>query len=408
MVVVGDARGGGGRRRSARSVWPAARGTRTATWAGARPTPPAGTVVGPAPALPATTGAGRSGSSARRRRRAERRRVPPAVAAAAAVPDASASRRCRPTSGSTRRGRRPRARATSTPAAGTSTRARSSRDRAPHHRSAGSAMRSLEAVLDLGGGQGQRPGQHVEIGLAQRHRRARLGRAQRVDERQVAGQHLVGGRGRAGQRLGVAGGGQLVLVEVDDQVGAAGHELVGVDAVERDHGRSVVVGQGALAGLDGRPGRSTSKRVRAGGQLGRACARRCSRASWQQGAESPGRAPGSAASVVTQPSIADTEREGNDRCQPDTMARIETDLRTAVGGSVGAASVGRPWCGRQQHAVAERPPGDQGQRLEHDEARHLGRAPLAAAEGDGHLDDAPAVAGRRRRPSRSGSRSRRP
>src|SRR5690606_4026884 len=43
--------------------------------------------------------------------------------------------------------------------------------------------------------------------------------------------------------------------------------------------------------------------------------------------------------------------------------------------------------------VADRPPGDQQERLDDDGARHLGGAPHAVGEADGHLDDAAPVAG---------------
>ena len=58
--------------------------------------------------------------------------------------------------------------------------------------------------------------------------------------------------------------------------------------------------------------------------------------------------------------------------------------------------------------VADAPPGHQHEGLDDDAAGHLRRAPLPVDELDGHLDDAPAAARRPGRPSRSGSRSRRP
>ena len=145
---------------------PSARGS--PTWAGARPTPPAGTwsagevVAGRPPA--ASPDRGRSASG--RRGRAGSRRVPSGLrVCTSAVP----MRRRR--AGSARSARAddttrapPTHTATSTPAAGTRTRARSSVRIGGAPRPAGSAMRSREAVLDLGGGQGQGPGQHVEIG----------------------------------------------------------------------------------------------------------------------------------------------------------------------------------------------------------------------------------------------------
>src|SRR5690606_13600871 len=108
-----------------------------------------------------------------------------------------------------------------------------------------------EALLDRAGRHRERLGEDRDVEGAQRDRRARLETPHLVEQREVAGEDVVGAVGLGGEGGRPVARRDRALVEVDDEGGARGEEVAGIGTVDGEQVADPLVGEAVLPRLDG-------------------------------------------------------------------------------------------------------------------------------------------------------------